>query len=454
MALPTANVLADRAAVGGATDAPGEYLSGTSLPLMQRRALAAKLTRRAPTRIIIAMTAPIRCQFACAGFALFALAAFAAPRPVANPAHMYEPVELKGAPESYDWSKLKRVPHERAVIYAGQPPTHGFNMHGYLTFFDGRYWAAWSCGNEFEDVSGQHVRYATSKDGMNWEYGGIAIPPDPKGEMRYFARGFWVRGNELLVLAARDEAWSVVDGVRKKGKLFGDSLALVAYRYDTKAKAWNYHGVAIDDTINNYPPKQLPSGEWMTTRRDHNQNIFVAIGGVKAFDDWKSYAMPKAADGFDLDEPHWIALADGTIAALFRPTTQSLEKYGSYRLYRAFSYDGGRNWTTPVRTDFPDAKAKSNALRLSNEKFVLVGNTRGGIDPRVPLTVSISDDGVIFRDLRILEDAPTSARFPNRTKHDGYQYPHVNEFNGSVFILYSKNQEDIEILKIAPGELR
>ena len=158
--------------------------------------------------------------------------------------------------------------------------------------------------------------------------------------------------------------------------------------------------------------------------------------------------MAGAEDGQGLDEPHWWALPDGTISALFRPAKESIEVYGNYRLYRAFSYDLGRTWTEPVRTDFPDAKAKSNGMRLSTGRYVLVGNTRGGVDPRIPLTIATSDDGVVFGDLRILMDEKTTARYPNFSKHNGYQYPHVTESNGNVFILYSKNQEDIEVLKI------
>ncbi len=365
-----------------------------------------------------------------------------------DPKHMYAPAALSGAPEDYDWTKLKRVPHEHGVIFAGAPPTHGFNMHGYLAFFDGRYWATWSCGAEFEDVSGQHVRYATSRDGLKWEPAGIAVPADPSGERRYFARGFWVRDGELLLLAARDEAWSVVDGVRQKGRLFGPGLQLVAYRFNRETGAWDHLGVALDDTITNYPPKRMPTGEWMLTRRDHNQKISVAVGGVAGFDRWDLFPMPEAGDGLGLDEPHVWALPDGTVAAQFRPAKESQEIYGNYRLYRAFSHDGGRTWTRPVRTDFPDARAKSNGLRLSNGRYVLVGNTRGGIDPRIPLTIATSDDGVVFGDLRILRDEDTRARHPNFSKRAGYQYPHVTEIAGFVFILYSRNQEDIEVLKI------
>ncbi len=403
--------------------------------------------------IWITLRTMVRVLFAASTLAAAAAHTPKAPPVVYDPTHMFAPSGLSGLPEKYDWAKLKRVRHERGVIFPGKPPTSGYNMHGYLAFFNGRYWAMWSCGKEFEDVSGQYVRYAISENGLEWSPSAILIPPDPTGEMRYFARGLWIRDGELLALASRDEAWSIVDGVRKKGRLFGPSLQLIAYRWNASTSAWEYKGVVLDDTINNYPPKQLPSGEWMTTRRDQNSKIFLAIGAVAGFDQWRIYPMPVAEDGLDIDEPHWWALPDGTIAAHFRPIAQSYHVYGNYRLYRAFSYDGGRTWTRPVRTNFPDARAKSNGLALSTGQYILAGNTRAGIDPRIPLTLATSRDGVVFTNLCILLDEDTSARYPNPTKHAGYQYPHVTEVNGSVFILYSKNQEDIEVLKIPLAEI-
>jgi predicted neuraminidase len=191
----------------------------------------------------------------------------------------------------------------------------------------------------------------------------------------------------------------------------------------------------------------------MMSRRDYNQKLYVAIGGVKRFDDWQTYPLPDAEDGFGVDEPHWWTLPDGTLAAHFRSTTQSFARYGNFRLYRSFSNDGGHSWTPPVRTNFPDAKAKFNALRLSTGQYIMASNPKGGVDPRIPLTLSTSSDGIVFTKVRILLDEPTSARYPNPSKHSGYQYPLVSEVNGFVFIVFSKNQEDIEILRIPLTEI-
>src|SRR4051812_41282718 len=43
-----------------------------------------------------------------------------------------------------------------------------FQLHNYLLHHDGKYWCMWSHGPEVEDMPTQHVRYATSDDGLHW----------------------------------------------------------------------------------------------------------------------------------------------------------------------------------------------------------------------------------------------------------------------------------------------
>ena len=62
--------------------------------------------------------------------------------------------------------------------------------------------------------------------------------------------------------------------------------------------------------------------------------------------------------------------------------------------FRSISYDFGRNWTKPVKTNFPDARSKFYGLHLKNGKYILISNTNQ--KKRDPLTIAISDDGILF----------------------------------------------------------
>ena len=57
----------------------------------------------------------------------------------------------------------------------------------------------------------------------------------------------------------------------------GLGLSLEAFRWN--GVRWVAHGTVLDDSMNNFPPKRLPSGEWMMTRRDHQRQVSVMIGG-------------------------------------------------------------------------------------------------------------------------------------------------------------------------------
>jgi hypothetical protein len=344
-----------------------------------------------------------------------------------------ERLRSNGAPF---FNRLPRIEHERIDIFRAFQPDAGFNMHPYITHFDGRFWAMWS-SNEIRDLqSGQFVRYATSVDGVTWSESAPVMPGEEG--WRYFARGFWVRDGELFALAARDEV------VRP---LFGPSLELRGYRWNPDTKAWDDPIVIHDDTINNFPPKQLPGGEWLMSRRDHKNEAYMLVGGVTAPTDWKVLDVPTPTDGGKLNEPFWWALPDGTLAAAFRDGSKSR------RLYRAFSTNQGRTWSTPVQTNFPDATAKFNTLRLKDGRYAMAScpNPTG---VRIPICLSLSAGGVVFTRMAILRDAATIWRYAGKDLgYAGYHYPQLLEHDGALYVIHSENMEDIIVLRIPLAEL-
>src|SRR5687768_15968370 len=101
--------------------------------------------------------------------------------------------------EQIAYDKLPIIKCEHAVVSAPDDAWK-FRLHSYLLRHDGKFWCMWSHGPVVEDVPTQHVRYATSADGLKWSEPKVLIPP-PKEPYAYIARGFWVRDGELLALA-------------------------------------------------------------------------------------------------------------------------------------------------------------------------------------------------------------------------------------------------------------
>jgi hypothetical protein len=318
-----------------------------------------------------------------------------------------------------------------------QPPLlkHGaYNLHNYLAHHDGRFWAMWSDGPGIEDQVGQRVKYATSPDGLKWSEPKFMTPVLPGSGpdsphygkrtdqgMRWISRGFWKREGELLALASRDEA----------AGFFGKSLELDAFRFDKTTGEWRDAGLVFKDAINNFPPIKLRTGDWMMSRRGHDYSksgVHFLVGGVKAIDDWQSFPVLGSASELRAEEPDWWILPDDGLAAVFRDNRRS------GFLYRALSTDDGRTWTTPVKTNFPDATSKVSGLRLADGRYVLVSNP----DPkkRDPLTLSISGDGLVFTKMLCLVGGRRA------------EYPHVIEHEGSLFIAFSGGKMTVEVLKV------
>jgi len=366
------------------------------------------------------------------------------------------PVMLSGPwlpenPHHLDFASLPKVPSEHAVVSDVRdgrsaetvakpnslPPLlkhSGCNLHNYLTHHDGQLWAMWSDGPGIEDQVGQRVKYATSPDGLTWSTPQFMTPvlpgsgPDSphygtrtdKG-MRWISRGFWNRDGELLALASRDEA----------AGFFGKSLELRSFRFDKTTGEWRDAGLVFKDAINNFPPIKLRTGDWMMSRRRHDyrkSGVDFLVGGVQSIDNWQSFPVLGSVSELKAEEPDWWILPDHSLAAVFRDNRRS------GFLYRAISTDGGRTWSTPMKTNFPDATSKVSGLRLTDGRYVLVSNA----DPkkRDPLTLAISDDGLVFTRMLCLVGGRRA------------EYPHVIEHEGSLFIAFSGGKMTVEVLKV------
>jgi len=347
-----------------------------------------------------------------------------------------------------DFAALPRVPSAHVVISdvraKGADPAKlekkvgGVNQHNYLAHHDGQFWAMWSDGPGIEDRVGQRVKFATSADGLKWSTSKFLtpIPPDSgpdsphfgtrtdKG-IRWISRGFWQRDGVLLALASLDEA----------AGFFAPSLELRAFRFDKGSREWRDAGLVFDDTINNFPPLKLPTGDWMMSRRmfDYKTTgVHFLVGGVKALSDWQSFPVLGSASELKAEEPDWWILPDQTLAAVFRDNRRS------GFLYRAFSTDDGRSWSTPQKTNFPDATSKISGLRLRDGRYVLISNPNP--KRRDPLTLSISDDGLFFTKMLYLVGG----------RH--IDYPHVIEHGDSLFIAFAGGKQSVELLKVKLGD--
>ena len=368
-----------------------------------------------------------------------ALHAADAPNEEPNNALMLDGDWLPEDPHQIDYEKLPRVTAKHAVIsdvrdHAGTR----VHQHAYLAHHDGRFWAMWSDGPggprrgvtpdghrnivPAHDLPETRNSFATSKDGLHWSKPADLTGPPRKKGFGWIARGLWERDGQLLALASHFNAPGYD----------GPGLSLEAFRWD--GTKWVAHGTVLDDSMNNFPPKRLPSGEWMMTRRDHQRQVSVMIGGTKAFDDWRINPLAAYDGNGRPEEPYWYILPDEkTIVGLIR------DNGGSKFLLRTFSRDNGKTWSKIHRTNFPDATSKFFVHRTSRGYYVMVSNSNPR--QRDPLTLAISQDGLVFTKLFWLIGG----------RH--VDYPHIIEHDGHLLVAFSGAKQTMEVMKVSLDEL-
>ena len=342
-------------------------------------------------------------------------------------------------PHQIDFAKLPRVPAKHTIISDVRDSAGTrVHQHAYLAHHDDRFWAMWSDGPggprpgvtpeqhrnlvPAHDMPDTRNSFATSKDGLQWSKPADLTGPPRKKGFGWIARGLWKREGELLALASHFDAPGYA----------GPGLSLEAFRWD--GAKWVDHGTVRDDAMNNFPPKRLPSGEWMMTRRDHLRQVSVMIGGTKAFNDWSIHPLAAYDGNGRPEEPYWYILPDGkTIAGLIRDNGRS--KF----LLRTFSHDNGRSWSAMHRTNFPDATSKFFVHRTSRGYYVMVSNSNPR--KRDPLTLAISEDGLVFDKLFWLIGR----------RH--IDYPHIIEHDGHLLIAFSGAKQTMEVMKVSLDEL-
>lgn len=343
---------------------------------------------------------------------------------------------LEASPETIDWASPSIPVLEGKEIAVFQAtPEAVYNNHTYIAHFDGKFWVMWSMHPSDGNEHGMRVRYATSADGTTWS-SDAPITPVPVGK-RYVARGFWVRNGELLALASFDSGRPPLS--KQTGNWAAADLELQAFRWVKDRNHWEFAGIVFDDTISNYPPRLLPSGEWLLDRRDHRFALSFLIGGRDRIDHWTAFSVPNPEER-DFNEPDFLIRPNGEIAAHIRDNSRSK------RIYRSVSRDNGKTWTAPAQTNFPDATSKNFNLRLSNGHYILLSNPSP--KGRIPLTMAVSPDGVSYRRIGIVAGAPGKPRIAGHDKGPGYTYPHALEHNGAVYVVFSRHRDDIVVKRI------
>lgn len=346
---------------------------------------------------------------------------------------------LPSDPKDIAWEFLPLLGGERTTIFKGEENLTAFNHHPMITYFQDRFLAAWSNGDKDEDASGQRVLYATSQDGIKWT-GASKLTPGIVG-MAYTPSGFWIRDGKLYMLAALRRA-------RDAGG--HNEPELQVYQWNAETSSFEYLTVISKNFLANDSPRLTSDGQWLMFGRPHvktssSENVLrMAKGGKESLDDWSFRQMPVVRVPHDT---FWYTLPDGSIVAI-----ESEGGVPDRRIIIMRSTDNGDSWTDPQTSNFPEADSRLYGLRLSNGRYVLICNPNLA-RYRVPLSVAVSSDGLIYDRIANVRIEQTNKRYSGHAKAPGYQYVRAMEHDKRLWVIYSVNKEDVEVASIPLTEI-
>ncbi|MCF3649796.1 sialidase family protein [Synoicihabitans lomoniglobus] len=154
---------------------------------------------------------------------------------------------------------------------------------------------------------------------------------------------------------------------------------------------------------------------------------------------WTIVGPINTQDEFNAIQPSVLFHEDGRLQVLCRSKESVVTT--------SWSADQGRTWSAMTATELPNPNSGTDAVTLADGRQLLVYNpttrlANGWGGPRSPLNVAISDDGVAWHDVAVLET--------DDAKH-GYSYPAVIQTSdGLVHITYTWRREKVRHVVLDP----
>lgn len=332
---------------------------------------------------------------------------------------------------------------KRGIVYYGTDFNGSYNHHNQIAKFNGKYYFAWSNGFRNEEDAGQRILMAESDNGIHWSEPWVVLSPGKGESIAHNCVGLHIQNNEMYLLIMTEDTIhdETVTGMRRikpdshEVRIFKSSDAHQweqVYSFGGRVK-WLFEAprltaegrlLCVCNTVHEGPAVLLWPGSDIT---EDPEFIFVP--------------EPEGAS-FPYGESTWYQLDSGRIMIFWR------DEGASCQLYVNWSDDGGRTFSVPALSDLPDSMSRVYAGRLQDGRYYICNNAIANLLDRSPLMLLVSDDGVIFNKVYMINDGPTVQRFKGMLKINGYQYPCCLVDGEKLIVAYDQNKEDpmVEII--------
>ncbi|HEX3357284.1 MAG TPA: hypothetical protein VHS31_09960 [Tepidisphaeraceae bacterium] len=323
-----------------------------------------------------------------------------------------------------------------------------YHHHVDMACWRGRLYVAWNSCEQDEDVWPSRELYSTSTDGIEWPAPRELFPQGVSTPLRMYF--FLAPNGRMLVIAGLRADREDTDEDKKGGivvrEIFADhqlgdvfTLRLIgsppnaAPMFDGSSDG-GFVEACRSLLANKIYLEQQDRGRLLGERRMKWHNATAWPGGMVPGDDAK-----------------WVC---GKGFSFFRRTDGT--RLGLCKMgYVTTSIDEGESWAMPViPPTLVTGKAKVWSQRTADRRFALVYNPSR--KNRFPLIVVTSDDGVHFRDMRIVQGELPVQRYPGKFRSIGPQYVRgISEWADDhsreeqvMWLVYSMSKEDIWVSRV------
>lgn len=351
---------------------------------------------------------------------------------------------------------LSEIPEaEVKTVYRANQKTGTFVNHPQPAFFKGRMYVGFQLCPSNEDSDDSVAVYSSSEDLKTWTAPEV-IGPSAKGNYFRASVGWMQDENHLYALVLRRDRIGTVNETE--------------YRVTSDGKTWSDLKVLIPDMMGSAGARPItPGGRFLLSghgNRERNgvvqyETVIYYHDGDDLSKGWvrsdSSNEILKYGSSEKVMsrgvEADWFRRPDGVLVQVQRDIVRS-----GYVL-ACISEDQGTTWSHPLLTDIPDSSNMQCAGNLPDGTCYMI-TTPGpvhvpndNLQPRTPLVLWLSDDGVVFDRAFLIRSTPPSRRFEGKSKTVGYSYAGSLVHDGFLYISYATNKEDIEMSCVPLAEL-
>jgi len=389
--------------------------------------------------------------------------------------------ELKTS-STLDTKKLDETPIlsnvEMSQLYladgTGVDNMGAYSHHPHVIYHAGLLYATWSNHLQDEDGGGQRVLIRQSKDlGKTW------VPPLSERPAVLFPQlSDWKKRSDKILdsdLTGTSNGFAVIDGC-----LYAVNEVLkIGIGYQQIGKGRLVRRINDDGTFGetfwiepkapeipqgfpNYPdlsdPKFAEIGKKINVYLHDKQRKHLLTWDFKGERNTTTELEPghtgSPPDRHALCEPTVsYQTPDGVLAMFWRDLGGRAKEDGapSLRLYQSVSFDDGEHWSIPERTTIPNCNSRPCAGNLPDGTVYLLNNPIS----RKHLILSLSKDGKTFDRHWLVRRIDHPQRFQGLYKGN-YQaaYQHACFAKDFLFVIYSVNKEDVELVRIPIQSLK